>query len=197
MHDCPAVLWNVSIIVETLHSDLGGEEIRNRRFRDDPCRSGTPDHQHAIAVLSAAVMRYSLTDLFICISCLSVSILAVAGAGYELGYGPLSRSRMWLVGVPVGVIVYVVLTPPIYRRFRLLPLFLPVCPHCRRLPDGYHVLVDLWPRTLVACGHCERSIELWSRRPAPSDVSKTVPSLLLSWPHSIGRWRPISSEESA
>lgn len=139
-------------------------------------------------------MRYSLLDLFIIFSCLLAGIFAVACAGRVLGYGPLSQSRIWLVGVPLGVVLFIVLTPPLYRRFRLLPLFLPICPHCRRLPDGYHVLEAEWPRTLVACGQCERTLELWWSRPAPSQISKTMPSLLLSWPQSLGIWRAISNE---
>jgi hypothetical protein len=144
----------------------------------------------------ATVMRYSLTDLFLLISSLFLGILALAGAGYVLGYGPLPQSIIWLVGVPVGFIFYIILTPPIYRRFRMLPLFLPVCPHCGRLPHGYQILGNVWPRSLVACGRCDKTTELWWRRPAPSDISKTLPSLFLCWPQCIGIWRRISSGES-
>ena len=97
-------------------------------------------------------MRFSLTDLFLLIACLFAGIFADAGARGVLGQGPLSQSRVWLVGVPFGLMIYLIFTPPIYRFFRLLPLFLPVCPHCRRLPDGYRVLEAAWPHTLVACG---------------------------------------------
>ena len=67
-------------------------------------QSSSPDHRHAIAFGSAAVMRYSLTDFFILISCLFAGVLAVVGAGHVLGYGPPSQPRIWMVGVPVGVI---------------------------------------------------------------------------------------------
>jgi hypothetical protein len=141
-------------------------------------------------------MRFSLTDLFMVIACFTLGSIAVNGAGHRLGYGPLSPGRQCLFGVPLGVVFFVILTPPIYRHFRLLPLLLPVCPHCKQLPDGYCVLEYEWPRALVACGHCDRTTELWWSPPEPSDVSKTMPSLLLSWPHSIGRWRRISREGS-
>jgi len=141
-------------------------------------------------------MRFSLTDLFILILCCFLGIFAVAGAGRVLGYGPLSEGRMMLLGDLLGFVFFVILAPPIYRHFGLLPLFLPVCPHCRRRPDGYHILEPEWPRIRVACGHCDGTLELWWRRPAPSDISRTMPSLLLSWPQSIGRWSPIARDES-
>src|SRR5882672_4545533 len=138
-----------------------------------------------------APMRFSLIDLLIAIACIASGCLAVAGVSYLLGYGHLSEARLQLFGAPVSVIFFFIITPPIYRRFHLLPLFLPVCPHCKRRPGGYRVLQSVGPRTLVACGHCGQTIELWWREPAASDVSKTMPSLLLGWPHSVGRWRSI------
>jgi len=139
-----------------------------------------------------APMRFSLIDLLIAIACIASGCLAVAGVSYLLGYGHLSEARLQLFGAPVSVIFFFIITPPIYRHFHLLPLFLPVCPHCRRRPGGYRILQSVGPRTLVACGHCGQTIELWWRQPAAAYVSKTMPSLLLGWPHSVGRWRSIS-----
>lgn len=138
-------------------------------------------------------MRFSLIDLLIATACITLGCVAVACALPAFGSEPVSQVRMQILGVPVGVIIFFVLTPPIYQRLRLLPLFLPMCSHCKQRPGGYHVLGSVPPRVLVACGLCKQTTELWWKQPAPSDVSKTIPSLLLSWPHSIGRWRLISS----
>jgi hypothetical protein len=140
-------------------------------------------------------MRFSLIDLLIAIACIALGCFAVAGVGHLLGYEQLSQARTELFGVPVGVIFFLVFTPPIYRRFRLLPLFLPVCPHCKRRPPGYHVGESRWPRVVVACGNCKQTIDLWWSPPSPGDISPTTPSLLLVWPHSIGRWRLVSRGE--
>jgi hypothetical protein len=140
-------------------------------------------------------MRFSLIDLLIAIACIALGCFAVAGVGHLLGYEQLSQARTELFGVPVGVIFFLVFTPPIYRRFRLLPLFLTVCPHCKRRPPGYHVGESRWPRVVVACGNCKQTIDLWWSPPSPGDISPTTPSLLLVWPHSIGRWRLVSRGE--
>ena len=97
-------------------------------------------------------MRFSLTDLFLLIACLFAGIFADAGSRL-----PGARSSLAIKGLAVGVAVrfrtiYLIFTPPIYRFFRLLPLFCRY-PHCRRLPDGYRVwrppgrtcLSRVWP----------------------------------------------------
>jgi hypothetical protein len=103
--------------------------------------------------------------------------------------------HLLLLGYSLGVIFFAVFTPPIYRWFRLLPLFLPRCPHCKKLPGAYRITDARWPRQVVACSLCQKPIELWWRKPAQEDVSTTMPSLLLSWPESIGRWQLVSTGE--
>lgn len=141
-------------------------------------------------------MRFSLIDLALIFASMMLGCLAVAAMSRLVGSGSLSLVHIWLYGCSVGILFFAVLAPPPYRGLGLLPLFLPACPHCKRIPDGYHILEAAWPRMRVACGRCETRIELWWRRPAARDVSPTMPSLLLSWPQSIGRWRAISSRGS-
>jgi hypothetical protein len=139
-------------------------------------------------------MRFSLIDLLIATACGILGYFAVLGLGHILGFAQISQARVTLLGILVGLIFYLILTPPIYRHFGLLPLFLPSCPHCRRRPGFYRVLDVAWPRVRVACGACGQLIDIWWMQPAASEVSKDFPSLLLSWPHSIGRWRRLSGE---
>jgi hypothetical protein len=138
-------------------------------------------------------MRFSLIDLLMMTACITLGLVSVTSVLHLLGVEPVSKALMPILGVPVGIIFFLILTPPLYQRLRLLPLFLPVCPHCKLRPGSYRILESVYPKALVACGRCERTSELWWRKPAISDVSKTMPSLLLSWPHSVGRWRQISS----
>jgi hypothetical protein len=58
----------------------------------------SPAFDHAVIGRRHMILAHGI---FILISYLSAGILAVAGAGHVLGYGPRSRSRIWLVGVPV------------------------------------------------------------------------------------------------
>lgn len=137
-------------------------------------------------------MRFSLIDLLIVTACFALGCVAVAFVFHFLGYASPTQARLEILGVPVGGIIFLALTPPIYRHLRLLPLFIPRCPHCKRLPGGYHITEARWPRQVIVCSLCQKPTELWWRKPALTDVSKTMPSVVLSWPESIGRWRLIS-----
>jgi hypothetical protein len=140
-------------------------------------------------------MRFSLIDLLILIACFAFGCVAVAGIAHWLGYGQLSAFRLQLFGDSLGVVFFFIFTPPIYRRLRLLPLFIPRCPHCKKLPGGYRITEARWPRQVIVCSLCQNPTELWWRKSAMTDVSKTMPSILLNWPESIGRWRLISRGE--
>jgi hypothetical protein len=142
-------------------------------------------------------MRFNLLDLFILIFCFAGGIVAVDRTCHALGVGAPTGVRLMAVGIPVGALFHLLFTPPIYRHFRLFPLLLPVCPHCSRLPDGYEILEHDEPRKRVACGRCHETFEVWWRPPAPAQVSKTEPSVVLSWPQSLGRWRRVTGEEPA
>ncbi|MFN0053811.1 MAG: hypothetical protein ACKV0T_16650 [Planctomycetales bacterium] len=137
-------------------------------------------------------MRFSLVDLFIAILFQVLGCAIVVLAWRWLGRAPLSNLHWQLFGIALGWVLFLGLSPPIYRRLRLLPLFLPVCPHCKKRPSGYQVGEAHWPRVVVACGNCKQTTELWWSPPSSEEVSKTVPSLLLVWPQSIGLWRVLS-----
>lgn len=136
-------------------------------------------------------MRFSLVDLVIWIVLELLGCAVVALGARFAGHGHLSGMTLQTLGVPLGVLFYLLFTPPIYRRFRLRPLFLPKCPHCKNRPFRYAVTENRWPRTVVVCGECGNMTELWRMPPASKDVSLTMPSLLLIWPQSVGRWRII------
>src|SRR5208282_1582825 len=119
-------------------------------------------------------MRFSLLDLLLVIACCILGCSAAASVARLLGYGLLSEIRLQLCGFPLGVLFYLVLTPPIYRRFSLLPLFLPKCPHCGVRPNGYRIEESRWASVVAVCAHCQKTTELWWRQPTMADTSKTM-----------------------
>jgi hypothetical protein len=144
-------------------------------------------------------MRFSLIDLLIALAVELLSLVVVAWAAPWIGFAQLSRStELQYLGATLGLAVplYLLITPTIYQRFRLFPLFLPKCSHCKRRPDGYRILATALTRVEMICSKCERTFELWLARPKAAEISKTMPSLLWSWPHSIGGWRIISHGEA-
>jgi hypothetical protein len=141
-------------------------------------------------------MRFSLIDLLIAIAIEGLSMGLVLWGAHWMGFGRISGALWLTLTLTLGVVLYLLITPPIYRRLRMFPLFLPVCPYCKRRPGSYRFLESAPLRFVVACSNCERTMELWLERPAAADISTTMPSLLWSWPQSIGRWRSISRGES-
>src|ERR1700722_1231759 len=144
-------------------------------------------------------MRYSLIDLLIAVACYAFGVIGTLSVVKRAPFFAHSNSSVLLAfvfAILVSTLIYCVITPPIYRQFRLWPLFLPKCPHCRAPERCYRITESHWPCFIVVCTHCQKSSEQWWRRPSMADVSKTVPSLLLSWPESIGRWRLINRGDS-
>ena len=135
-------------------------------------------------------MRYGLRDVLIGTAVFTLANL-LSSLCVERKFAP------WL-WVPLGTFLYLVVTPPLYRWLRLMPLMLPRCPQCK-LREGYDVESRQWPKIVGTCFHCQQRVELWWRPPAPEAVSKTIPSILLVWPESIGRWKslPVEAKDKA
>ena len=140
------------------------------------------------------ILRFSLLDLLIAQATVVLGCILIDGLARFVAHSPLSLHLTLALGLPTGVLFYLCVTPPLYKHFGLLPLLLPVCPHCNKRPNGYRVNEHGWPRMIVACGQCDRVSELWWRRPSAASVPPGSPRLLLSWPHSLGRWRLIARE---
>ncbi len=137
-------------------------------------------------------MRFSLVDLLLAELMFGFATVACALAARLSGHPHLTFVQLAFSGAGLGAVLYLFLTPPIYRRCRMLPLFLPKCPHCEVRPVRYGLQEIRWPRMVVICAGCNEKTELWWQSPATERPSGTMPSLLLCWPQSIGRWRLIA-----
>ncbi len=130
-------------------------------------------------------MRFSLVDLFIFIGVLvgaEFGALGLVGASSQVG----------LVAVMtfLATFVVIVVLPSVYRRFHLLPLRLPKCPHCRRVPPGYQSVEGGWPNVGVRCGACDGRLWLaFDRHASLPETASEEPLLVLQWPENLGFWR--------
>lgn len=150
-------------------------------------------------------MRFTLVDVAIAVAC---SALGRWGASRVLdfgrGIGPIRELRrahpavgvglFLLLMAALGIAAFVVLGSLLYRALGLLPLRLPACPHCGRLPHGYRVQGGDRDRARFVCGLCERATDIWWRRPDPATLDRSLPNLVLCWPESVGRWRLVASD---
>ncbi len=93
-----------------------------------------------------------------------------------------------------GGAVILFLSALIYQRFHWLPLWVPVCPYCRRRPKEYHIVAGEWPAFILECGTCELPLKVWMCRASRvSDYDGGLPSLCLRWPEFVGLWKRIPS----
>ena len=133
-------------------------------------------------------MRFRLLDLLVT----GVVCLIGAFTGLFIQRHFASSSRDWPFFYGFAVISYVLLTPIIYRIFRLKALWLPKCPNCGSKHRHYiwHIEESIWPREVIYCGTCKQKIILWySIIKKKEDTA--VPQYLLLWPQSWGRWKRI------
>ena len=138
-------------------------------------------------------MRFSLFDLLIGI--------VVSTAGFLVGsfLARLASVEQFalLLGLPLALSAYLLITPLIYQRLHLRPLLLPRCPHCK--DKNRHFWFEQskadWPRDVIICGICKTPLELWYEPPHDANVSASMSSFQLIWPQSWGRWRVISHRD--
>lgn len=133
-------------------------------------------------------MRFNLIDLLIGVALMSIGPLLAL-----VTLGPESRRLMLPLGLLSGTVAYLVLSPPIYRRFQIRPMWFPKCPACKDKNRWFKFVErkPRRPRDCVVCSVCHADVVLWYEPPKDTDVSATKPSFELLWPQSWGRWRPI------
>lgn len=141
-------------------------------------------------------MRLGLFDLVI--AWLIMSPVAYIGLGViQLDQMLRSESIGMLVTAALMVLVYVVLSPPIYRWFHLKPLCFPRCPHCQHKDRFYYApkAQAEWPVGKIICANCGSVLELWYDKPSREPSARGVVRFKLLWPQSIGRWRRVTAED--
>src|SRR5678815_1529984 len=96
-------------------------------------------------------MRFALVDLLLRVGTISV---ATVGGQAVLSHTEWRYSQGVLVALAIlGTVAGEILVlTPLYRTLSLLPLHLPSCPHCGKVPTGYRVVGGEWPTAKVECG---------------------------------------------
>lgn len=140
-------------------------------------------------------MHFTLIDLLIVIGLEAVGALLGREIAVLLSLTGTVKSALPFIG---GLAMVLFGASPLYQRFGFRPLWLPKCPHCAQIPQGYHVHRADWPEVEVTCARCETRILLWMRRSAPERLfSRGLPVLCLRWPEFIGIWRQVKRPASA
>ena len=139
-------------------------------------------------------MRFNLLDLLIGIAC------GVFGAVSGVSLARLANSEHLFLFLSslLALLVYLLVTPSLYRRFHLRPMLYPLCPHCKEKNRWYwfEKTAPDWPRDVVTCSNCKQSLELWYEATETVQVSTDLLSYQLVWPQSWGRWQAIVSKDS-
>ena len=126
-------------------------------------------------------MRFNLIDVLIGVS---LMLVGTSLTHFTLGFEP--RQYLLPAGLLAGAITYLLLSPLIYRRFRIRPMWFPKCPVCKD-KNRWFRFVDRkpnWPRDRIVCSSCSADVELWYERPNKADVATTTPGFELLWPQS-------------
>ena len=135
-------------------------------------------------------MRFSLTDLLIAMGTTLTGTFIGVMAAHSIG------RPQWdiLSALIFGLLAYLLLTPLIYRRFKLRPLLFPQCPKCKDKNRGYYFASAKpdWPKDHITCAACQTDIDLWYEAPKHQLPSAPKHSFQLLWPQSWGRWRNVS-----
>ena len=122
-------------------------------------------------------------------------VISAGGAWAGTLMAPIVGHPAWsmALGLLLAMGFYLVFTPLLYRRLRMPPLNLPRCPQCRDANRHFWIGRISWPRAEMMCAICGRISELWFEAPETPQISREMPSFLLVWPQSWGRWRALSS----
>lgn len=134
-------------------------------------------------------VRFTLFDLLIGIALVGIPAVMVWWL-----MGPWGRDHSalaYLGGLLTGLIVYPLLSSPLYRWLRRPPMNLPRCPTCRGANRHYVVRKLEWPREQIECATCHQLIELHLDGADDPSVTTENPRFLAIWPHSWGRWRRL------
>lgn len=138
-------------------------------------------------------MRLSLIDL----------LLLIAFAGFSSGLGlPLAHELSphipplvtlavsWLI----GLLAYLGIACPLYRKCRWKPMLLPRCPCCNKRQDGFQFM-PAWPRVTYRCPTCNGEFVIWHNGAVTGDEAWDKPVLALKWPYVFGRYRRMRRPE--
>jgi len=137
-------------------------------------------------------MRFSLIDLLIAIVLIAI--------GAVLGRSLASDLPAYLrpIAEPFfGICVYLALIYPIYRRFRLFPIVLPLCPCCGNFQNGFHIIHGGWPHVTFRCTSFNGEFIIWYNGKPSDQETWDKPILALKWPYAFGRYKRMEKPKQA
>lgn len=130
-------------------------------------------------------MRLTLTDLVVAI------ILFILGTGPSLLLRQ-SHPEASFLSAPLGLVLLLLGGSWIYRRFGILPMLLPRCPHC--LAREEFVPVDRrGARWRMICASCRGAFVYWTSPPSPEYSAGPLTEVQVVFPYQVGLTREIWS----
>jgi len=138
-------------------------------------------------------MRFNL--LGILIGCAISSLAASLSLFISINIGKNTIPSLGIIlTIILTIALHSIVTPLIYRKFRMKPLFLPTCPYCHSKDKLYYSLAKQpsWPTEEVICAYCSHKLELqYEVLKSKCGHKKGVVRLQLLWPQSWGRWKQL------
>jgi hypothetical protein len=77
-------------------------------------------------------MRFAVRDLLIAMAAFLLGMFAIQGIYHALGFAMTRLTPTgYALGLVAGLAIYLIVTPIIYQRLQMRPLWYPLCPTCR------------------------------------------------------------------
>ena len=126
-------------------------------------------------------MRLTLIDLLI------VMFLFYLGSGPALLLRH-SHPEACLLGVPVGLVLVLIGGSWIYRRWGIMPMLLPRCPHCFAR-QRFQPADNFGDRWRMVCADCKGAFVYWTSRPPREYRPGPLAEVQVGFPYLLGPTR--------
>jgi len=130
-----------------------------------------------------------MIDLLFSIGCETVGMIM----GLWLAPSQPASLRL-LAGTAIGLVLYLLLVYPFYRRLKLFPMILPRCPCCAQPQLGFH-FVNGWPRVAYRCPTWNGDFVIWLDGKVGASEEWERPVLILKWPYAWGIYKRVREPE--
>src|ERR1700756_3353835 len=116
-------------------------------------------------------------DLLLLMAAFAVGSLICFPILHSLSLSP-PQAVDQIIGMIIGTIIYLAISPPIYRHLKVTPMWHPKCPSCRNANRAWRseTIGPYWPKVRIRCLKCGAPAEAWFEgSPAEDQPPGTTP----------------------